>query len=98
MRMPKHERRKRKMSMTKKQRELKRERDRRYREKKRLAAKKAAKSEAAKTTKPIKPVASKGLRVRIQLKKPKSVKVDPVQTRCRVAAVALKALSAYLMG
>lgn len=96
--MPKHERRKRKMSMTKKQRELKRERDRRYREKKRLAAKKAAKSEGAKTSKPIKPVASKGLKVRIQLKKPKSVKIDPVQTRCRVAAVALKALSAYLMG
>ena len=66
------------MSMTKKQRELKRERDRRYREKKRLAAKKAAKSEGLKTTKPI--------------------KIDPVQTRCRVAAIALKALSAYLMG
>lgn len=96
--MPKHERRKREMSMTKKQRELKRERDRRYREKKRLAAKKAAKSEGVKTTKPIKPVASKGLKVRIQLKKPKAVKIDPVQTRCRVAAVALKALSAYLMG
>ena len=96
--MPKHERRKRKMSMTKKQRELKRERDRRYREKKRLAAKKAVKLEGPKTAKPIKPVASKGLKVRIQLNKPKSVKVDPVQTRCMVAAVALKALSAYLMG
>ena len=86
------------MSMTNKQRELKRERDRRYREKKRLAAKKAAKLEGLKTAKPIKPVASRGLKVRIQLNKPKSIKVDPVQTRCRVAAVALKALSAYLMG
>ena len=86
------------MSMTKKQRELKRERDRRYREKKRLAAKKAAKSEGPKTAKPIKPVVSKGLKMRIQIKKPKSIKIDPVQTRCRVAAIALKALSAYLMG
>lgn len=86
------------MSMTKKQRELKRERDRRYREKKRLAVKKLVKTDGPRTTKPIKPVVSKGLKMRIQLKKPKSVKVDPVQTRCRVAAIALNALSAYLMG
>ena len=86
------------MSMTKKQRELKRERDRRYREKKRLALKKAIASEGLKTSKPIKPVASKGLKVRIQLKNPKAIKSDPIQTRCRVAAIALKALSAYLMG
>lgn len=86
------------MSMTKKQRELKRERDRRYREKKRLAAKKAVAPKKSKNTKPIKPVASKGLKVRIQLKNPKAIKSDPVQTRCRVAAIALKALSAYLIG
>ena len=86
------------MSMTKKQRELKRERDRRYREKKRLATKKAVAPNVSKTVKPIKPVVSKGLKVKIHLKNHKSIKSDPIQTRCRVAAIALKALSAYLMG
>lgn len=84
--------------MTKKQRELKRERDRRYREKKRLAAKKAVASKRSKTVKPIKPAVSKGLKVKIHLKNPRTIKSDPIQTRCRVAAIALKALSTYLMG
>lgn len=73
------------MKMTKKQKELKRERDRRYREKKRIA----------KQTKPVK---ASGLRMKISIKKKKPDIVDPVETRLRVASIALRALAMYLLG
>ena len=84
--------------MTKKQKELKRERDRRYREKKRIAKQKAINGSGAKTVKQVKPFKASGLKMKISIKKKKPDIVDPIDTRMRVASIALRALATYLIG
>ena len=86
------------MKMTKKQKELKRERDRRYREKKRIAKQKAINENDGRTAKRVKLVKASGLKMKISIKKKKPDIVDPVETRLRVASIALRALAMYLLG